>query len=84
MRQQPTFDISSSFASRNHVAHAVVNCLLYSLDKRRSPLTIEDGAPRPVGANIKRERATRGQPVALPVYARRFGAGVQRQRTVLT
>ena len=24
--QQPTFDISSSFASRNHVAHAVVNC----------------------------------------------------------
>jgi hypothetical protein len=32
--QQPTFDISSSFASRNHVAHAVVNCLLCSLDKR--------------------------------------------------
>jgi len=23
-------------------------------------LTIEDGAPRPVGANVKRERATRG------------------------
>jgi len=56
--QQPTFDISSSFASRNHVAHAVVNCLLYSLDKQRSPLTIEDGAPGPVGANVKRERAT--------------------------
>ena len=26
MCQQPTFDISSSFASRNHFAHAVVNC----------------------------------------------------------
>ena len=72
--QQPTFDISSSFASRNHVAHALVDCLLYSLDKRRPPLTIKDGAPRPVGANVKRERATCGQPVALPVYARRFGA----------
>src|SRR5580704_3811040 len=42
------------------------------------------GLPGPVGANVKRERATRGQPVALPVYARRFGAAVQRQRTVLT
>ena len=72
--QQPTFDISSSFASRNHVAHALVDCLLYSLDKRRPPLTIKDGAPRPAGANVKRERATCGQPVALPVYARRFGA----------
>ena len=38
----------------------------------------------PVGANVKRERATREQPVALPVYARRFGAGVQRQGTALT
>jgi len=68
-RQQPTFDISS----RSHIGTTsrtpYLTGLLYSLDKRRSPLTIEDGAPRPVGTDLRRERATRGQPVALPIYA---------------
>src|SRR3979490_2257853 len=79
---------SSIYRPRSHLGTTSrtpqLTALLYSLDKRRSPLTIEDGAPRPVGANVKREWATRGQAVALSVYARRFGASVQRQRTVLT
>jgi hypothetical protein len=77
--QQPTFDISSSFASRNHVAHAVVNCLLYSLDKRRSSLTIEDGAPpsrRECKARTGHSRAASCSPCLRPaIWRRRTASG---------
>jgi hypothetical protein len=80
--QQPTFDISSSFASRNHVAHAVVNCLLYSLDKRRSPPTIEDGAPRPSRRECKartgHSRAASCSPCLRPAIWRRRTASANR------
>jgi hypothetical protein len=81
MGQQPTIDISSSFASRNHVAHAVVNCPLYSLDKRRSPLTIEDGAPGPVGANVKQNGPLAGSQLlslSTPALWRRRTASANR------
>jgi len=82
MCQQPTFDISSSFASRNHVAHAVVNCLSYSLDKRRSPPTIEDGAPRPSRRECKartgHSRAASCSPCLRPAIWRRRTASANR------
>ena len=81
--QQPTFDISSSFASRNHVAHALVDCLLYSQQAAAS--TDHQGWSSPPSrreckARTGHLRAARCSPCLRPAIWR----GVQRQRTVLT
>ena len=66
MCQQPTFDISSSFASRNHVAHAVVNCP-YSLDKRRfHPFRGTVNVSSLIGPPFARATASATQPPDTP------------------
>ena len=47
------------------------------------PGAVQNRLLAPIGANVEREVAVRsGEPVALLVLARRFGAGVKRERAV--
>src|SRR5689334_20560679 len=52
-------------------------------DPRRLPRTVENAFLAPIGADIEREvPIRRRKPVRLLTAARRFRAGIQRQRTV--
>ena len=65
------------------VIKAVEIVSLHDLDSRRLPRAVDDHVFRPVGADVKREHAVRRwQPVRFLVLARRFCAGIQRQRPV--
>jgi hypothetical protein len=67
----PNYNVSAHFFS------------VHLLDCRWRPSAVNDGLVGPVDADVERERAVRRrQPVAFLVLARRFGAGIQRQRSV--